>query len=124
MDNWDKLLNDYLFMKKILKEIIHMNNSGFDEIHIKYTPEVKEKLIKFLNRDDSEDENEFYKNNIHCIVTKIHYDLCSKFIEQCRKHPTTPWNEIPEAVEAMNESEEFDRICKKYFGIDFNRKEK
>ena len=124
MEEHDKLIKDYLFMKEILKGAMHMNDNGFDEVHIMCTPELKDKLTKILNRDDSEDSNEFYDNNIHYVATRVYFDLCSKFVEPCREHPTTPWNEIPEAVKAMDESRKFIEVCKNYFGIDFSGKDK
>ena len=47
-------------------------------------------------------------------------DFTRRFVSICRNNPGTTADKIPEAMEALSECDEFERMSEKYLGFRFN----
>ncbi len=55
-------------------------------------------------------------------ISEKYGNLNTEFLSLCREHPGVSWQDIPEAVDKMNDIRNFALFSKKYFDIDVETK--
>lgn len=56
-------------------------------------------------------------------ISEKYSNLNMEFLSLCREHPGVSWQDIPEAVDKMNDVRNFALFSKKYFDIDVESKD-